>query len=112
FLWNLVEHLLGLMIFAILYGICAGGFSAIWTGMMKNVRTEYSDVGVSTGRGIGAASSEPVSEAILSGHDLNARTGVGFHGEYDENASIIVLTGVTAFCGLIWFGGRWKRGGC
>jgi MFS family permease len=45
-LWGLSSNLPMLVLFAATYGIFAGGYSAIWTGMYKEVRKQSPEVGM------------------------------------------------------------------
>ena len=45
-LWGFGSNLPLLMVFAAVYGVFAGGFSAIWTGMYKEVREKNPEAGM------------------------------------------------------------------
>lgn len=108
-LWGLATNFAVLIVFAATYGVFAGGFSAIWTGMFKEVQKGSPEVGMgvlmglfSAGRGIGAVLSGPVSEVLLRyGGFVGARAGYA-----TSYGALIAFTGVSAFCGLICFGAR------
>jgi MFS family permease len=99
-----------LVLFAMIYGFFAGGFSAVWAGMMKEVQREYPEARMGTlmgafaaGRGVGAVVSGPVSEALVERWRWRGGFGYGYETEY---GGLIVFTGVSAFLGLICFGVR------
>lgn len=103
-----------MVIFAMVYGVFAGGYSALWAGMMKEVQKvkgcEGLGMGVlmgvfAAGRGIGAVTSGPVSEVLL-GWKLGDNAGFG--GEY---GAVIVFTGISALAGGVgWCVHRSMRG--
>ncbi|KAF8846830.1 MFS general substrate transporter, partial [Acephala macrosclerotiorum] len=110
-LWGLGTTLFVLVPFAVAYGVFAGGFSAIWTGMMKEVQRSQKQLkgegeepsmgtlmGVfAAGRGIGAVLSGPVSEVLLKHGGLGRKFGFG-----TKYGIVIVFTGVSsALCGLM-----------
>ncbi|CZR52230.1 related to monocarboxylate transporter 2 [Phialocephala subalpina] len=115
--WGFGTGLPLLVLFVASYGFFAGGYSAIWTGMMKEVRKTSPETGMGTlmgvfaaGRGIGAVASGPLSEVLLSrvgGGSVSGGKGWGFGTEYGV---LIVFTGVSAFAGIVAVG-AWKRGG-
>lgn len=102
-----------MIVFAMGYGFFAGGFSAVWSGMMKEVRKTDKKAGMgqlmgvfAAGRGIGAVMSGPVSEVLLGVWE--GRTGKGgFAGRYGV---LIIFTGVSAFCGVVALGVGRKKG--
>ena len=57
--------------------------------------------------GIGAVLSGPVSEVLLNhgGFDIDGLK-VGYGSKY---GAMIVFTGVTAACGIVCFGARWRK---
>ena len=72
--WGLATTIISLYIFAIVYGLSAGGFSATWSGISHEVKKSNPSADVSmvfgfleTGRGIGNILSGPLSEALLKG---------------------------------------------
>lgn len=113
--WSTASEIRRLLVFAIVYGFCAGGYSALWIGMITEVQKvrgcETVSLSVlmgmfSAGRGIGAVTSGPLSEILLNrplgGH------AVGFNSGY---GTLIVFTGVTAAAGgLGFFVNRKMRG--
>lgn len=114
--WGTATSLPLLIIFAIGYGLFAGGFTSTFIGMTKEtlLQTTGADSGMvfglfCVGRGVGAVTSGPLSEALLS---LNARSRFG-NGGFSPGSlgygkgygSLIVFTGVTALCGGLSFVG-------
>jgi MFS family permease len=108
-----------LFLFAASYGFFAGSFSAIWSGMMKEVRRVSRDAKMGTlmglfaaGRGIGAVLSGPVGEILLrkdnlNGNDDGEAARFGYQTKYGV---LIVFTGVSALFGLLCFGAK-RSGG-
>jgi MFS family permease len=116
--WGFATKLPLLFLFAATYGFFAGSFSAIWSGMMKEVQRVSRDAKMGTlmglfaaGRGIGAVLSGPVSEILLRKDSLNGNDdGEGAKFGYQTKYGVlIVFTGVSALFGLLCFGA--KRGG-
>jgi MFS family permease len=107
--WGLGVHLHLLVLFAVTYGFFAGGFSAIWVGMMKEVQKGCPGSRMGTlmgvfaaGRGIGAVASGPVSEALVARWRRKDGGGMGF-GYRTEYGRLILFTSVSAFLGLVCF---------
>jgi MFS family permease len=115
-LWGFATKLPLLITFAATYGFFAGGFSAIWSGMMKEVQRVSKDAKIGTlmglfaaGRGIGAVLSGPVSEALLrSGHFGGSGEQARF-GYQTKYGVLIVFTGVSVVFGMLCFGAKRKR---
>jgi MFS family permease len=117
--WGLTTRLPLLIIFAASYGFFAGGFSAIWSGMMKEVQRVSADAKMGTlvglfaaGRGVGAVLSGPISvEVLLSKTPLirENEDGWGF-GYGTEYGGLIFFTGASALSGLLCFGAKKRRG--
>lgn len=113
-LWGPAKEVGRLIIFAMMYGAFAGGYSALWAGMMKEIQMvkgcEEVGMGVlmgvfAAGRGIGAVVSGPWSEVLL--HTSVGRVS-GFKSEY---GALIVFTGASAFAGGVgWLVTRSMRG--
>ena len=109
-LWGFASNLGMLVSFTMCYGFFAGGYSAIWPGMMKTIRKEDgrakmgSLMGVfAAGRGIGAVVSGPLSDVLLRAGKNGWVTDI--EGAYDtEFGVIVVFTGATAFVGLAALG--------
>ena len=101
--WGLGVSVPTLIIFSILYGVAAGGFSTSWTGVVQEVQAKEpgGDTGIIFGflaaaRGIGAVASGPLSEAILSQDHWKGTAGWAYGTGY---GSLIVFTGCTAAVG-------------
>lgn len=100
-LWGFATQLPLLVVFAATYGFFAGGFSAIWAGMMKEVQRVSREAKMGTlmgvfaaGRGFGAVLSGPVSEVLLRKENWagggEGRAGCGYQTKY---GLLIVFTG-------------------
>ena len=88
-------------IFALTYGIFAGGYAATWTGCVSEIQrdTIEAEAGVvlgmmAAGRGLGAVMSGPVSETLLDYGSWNLRGAYG-----TEYGFLIFFTGITAVLG-------------
>ena len=113
--WGLATTFPFLVVFAATYGFSAGGFSAIWSGMMKEVQKASRDAKMGTlmglfaaGRGIGAVLSGPISEVLLRRDDFNGN-GHGGEAKFEYQTKygvLIVFTGVSALFGLLCFGAK------
>ncbi|KAM3066184.1 hypothetical protein ACMFMF_010500 [Clarireedia jacksonii] len=111
-LWGLSTSLPSLIIFTIMYGIFAGGWSAIWAGMIREVQRRDQNAGFgvlmglfSAGRGVGSVVCGPVSEILVSYGGWHSAVG-GYGTEY---GLVIVFTGISSICGLIGVATRlWK----
>jgi MFS family permease len=109
--WGLAASTPVLSIFAVMYGLFVGGFSASWTGVIKAIRLQNpeSDSGtifelLAAGRGIGAVVSGPLSVRIISSM---GGSGIGGYGTGYRVA--IIFTGITAlFGGVSWMGRKAK----
>lgn len=107
--WSFAIYQSIFFIFAILYGVFAGGFSSTWAGCAKPLRERYpgTETGMviavfSAGKGIGSVISGPLSEALVSGDSWKGKAAFAFGSGY---GSLIVFTGVTAaFTGSSWCG--------
>ncbi|KAL3421841.1 major facilitator superfamily transporter [Phlyctema vagabunda] len=103
-----------LLCFAAAYGVFAGGWSAIWSGMIGEVQRVHprarlgSLMGLlSAGRGVGAVCSGPISaRLLLAGHGGPA-AAAGFAGPY---ANVVLFTAVTAVLGAVPLVLLWWRG--
>ncbi|KAF7925009.1 uncharacterized protein EAE98_007097 [Botrytis deweyae] len=111
-LWGISTSLPSLIIFTIIYGTFAGGWSAIWAGMIREVQRADSSAGFgvlmglfSAGRGVGSVACGPVTEWLVQYGGLGSLGG-GYGTDY---GAVIVFTGVSAACGLIGVAARfWK----
>jgi MFS family permease len=104
-----------LIVFVLMYGFFAGGFSSTYPGVFKEVKRgqrEHSENGevdpglvmglLLGGRGVGFVVSGPVSAGLLKG----AWSAAGRWGYETEYGLVIVVTGVTALLG--GWGWMWK----
>ncbi|KAH8593717.1 MFS monocarboxylate transporter-like protein [Bisporella sp. PMI_857] len=112
-IWGLSTSFPALIIFAAIYGIFAGGFSATWAGMIKEVKKEDERAGLGTlmgmfssGRGVGSVVSGPISEVLLKGSPWKGRVAGGYG---TSHGAVIVFTGVSAICGIVGLGARKRR---
>ncbi len=104
-LWSFAQYASVLYLFALMYGFFAGGYSTTWTGIMREVKKvdekaeAVSIFGLlAAGRGIGAVSSGPLSEALLSKVDWQRGYG-----------ALIIFTGITAALGATGWVGKKLR---
>jgi MFS family permease len=118
--WGFATKLPLLIIFAASYGFFAGGFSATWSGMMKEVQRVSRDAKMGTlmglfaaGRWVGAVLSGPISEMLLSKAplDRNNSDGWGF-GYGTKYGVLIVFTGISTLFGLLCFDAKKRSGAC
>ncbi|KAE9380516.1 MFS general substrate transporter [Stipitochalara longipes BDJ] len=112
-LWGFATKLPLLIAFAATYGFFAGGFSAIWSGMMKEVQGVSRDAKMGTlmglfaaGRGVGAVLSGPVSEVLLNKYHLGVVGAQARFGYQTKYGVLIVFTGISAVLGLLCFGAK------
>ncbi|KAL8808532.1 MAG: hypothetical protein Q9182_000083 [Xanthomendoza sp. 2 TL-2023] len=101
--WGLAVSLPMLCTFSLLYGLTAGGFSAVYSGIVQSVKRKYTtaDSGMvfgflAAGRGIGAVASGPLSEALLHLQSWKGEARFGYGTGY---GGLMVFTGVTAAAG-------------
>lgn len=115
-LWGFAVNEAILYIFALVWGIFAGGYSATWTGCGTEIRRSAPGAELAVvisfmaaGRGLGAMISGPISEQLL---DLDMWKGK-FDNAYGSKFGIlIVFTGLTAIVssfGFVTRFGRWNR---
>lgn len=99
-LWGLSRHLGNMVVFVILYGFFAGGFSSTWSSMLRDVqRDSNADAALLFGlmlggRGIGFVVGGPVSGALISGGISDEH--IGYATKYGP---MILTTGITALLG-------------
>ncbi len=107
--WTFAVYQPVFYVFALCYGLFAGGFSSTWSGCTQPVRRDYPAVetgmiiaAFSAGKGIGAVISGPLSGALLKSDVWKDHVGYAFGSGYGY---LIVFTGVTAsFASVGWFG--------
>lgn len=108
--WGLSTSFPLLIIFALAYGISAGGFSSTWPGVIREIQKKSPGAEMGTlfgllaaGRGVGAVASGPISEALLANQSWRGAAALGYGTGY---GGLIVFTGVSALCGGLSFVGR------
>ncbi|KAA8904863.1 major facilitator superfamily domain-containing protein [Sphaerosporella brunnea] len=96
--WGLGGTLPWLIVFSLLYGFFAGGFTSIYGGMGKEMRRQYPSTEqglvfgiMAAGRGVGNVVAGPMSEVLLKSWDAS---GKGAYGS--KFGGLVVVTGVTA----------------
>ncbi|KAL8673565.1 MAG: hypothetical protein Q9168_002019 [Polycauliona sp. 1 TL-2023] len=104
-LWGFALSRPVIYIFAIMYGIFAGGYAATWTGYVSEIQRDAIEAEavivlgmLSAGRGLGSVSSGPISEALLQYSKWDAPGAYG-----TQYGVLIVFTGVTAVVGGLGF---------
>ncbi|GES57980.1 MFS monocarboxylate transporter [Aspergillus terreus] len=106
--WGFSTSLAPLYIFAILYGVTAGGFSATWSSVTNEIVDSHKTADIrlvfglmEAGRGVGNVASGPLSETLLrAGRALEGQA----HGAYGSQFGyLVVFTGLTAMYGGIGF---------
>ncbi|KJZ75116.1 hypothetical protein HIM_05602 [Hirsutella minnesotensis 3608] len=102
-LWGLSNHLANMVVFVILYGFFAGGFSATWSGMLRDIKRDdcHADTSIVFGmllggRGVGFVLGGPVSGALVPTRGALAEETLGYATRYGP---MIICTGVTAILG-------------
>lgn len=102
-LWGLSRHLANVIVFALVYGFFAGGFSSTWTSMMREIQRDDGAADASLlfglllgGRGIGFVAGGPVSGALISTPGLLTDDAIGYATKYGP---MILCTGFTAIFG-------------
>lgn len=100
-IWGFALSTPVIYIFALTYGIFAGGYAATWTGCVSEIQRDAieAEAGVvfgmmAAGRGLGAVMSGPVSETLLGYGSLNLKGAYG-----TEYGLLIFFTGITAILG-------------
>lgn len=111
-LWGMARHIALLVLFAVVYGFFAGGFSSTYPGVLHEMKRE--DEGVDSGlvmgmllggRGVGFLAGGPASGALLKSA-WSALEGMGHLGYSTQYGPVIVCTGATALFG--GWGWMWK----
>lgn len=102
-IWGFSTTVPILIVFGVAYGIFAGGYSAIWSGMIREIQKDNPGADatiifstIAFGRGVGNVVSGPFSEALIQadswqGHAVGAY-GSGF-------GLLVVCTGLSAILG-------------
>ncbi|KAF2104267.1 MFS general substrate transporter [Rhizodiscina lignyota] len=103
-LWGFTSQVALLIMYAIVYGVFAGGYSSTWSGIQTHLKRKSSstDTGLvfgllAGGRGIGNVISGPLSVALLTSDNwMHTGRSWAFNSEYGP---LILFTGATALCG-------------
>ncbi|KAI1799747.1 MFS general substrate transporter [Daldinia bambusicola] len=112
-LWGLGGHQVAvLVVFTLMYGFFAGGFSSTWSGILQEMkrRDGAMDTGLIFGmllggRGLGFVLSGPIGGALLEANRLKAQDFTGYATQYGP---MVIYTGLTATLGAWgWF---WTMG--
>lgn len=108
--WSFSVYQPMLFIFAVTYGIFAGGFPATWVGCGNPVRRRYPvENGMivalfTAGKGIASVISGPISGALVSSDTWKGHLGFSYGSGY---GFMIVFSGITAsFSSIGWIGKR------
>lgn len=98
FVWGFAVSQPILFIFALTYGVFAGGYASTWTGCASDIRREAGGgekavmVGtIAAGRGLGCVISGPVSEKLLNSEKWPSVSLGVYRTKY---RSLILFTGV------------------
>ncbi|KAF4493195.1 Monocarboxylate transporter 8 [Fusarium agapanthi] len=112
-LWGLSLDLANLIVFVIVYGFFAGGFSSTWSNMSTDIQKDDSTADSALifgmlmgGRGIGFVTAGPLSGALLQAKAHLSNEALGYATQYGP---MIICTGVTAVFGAwapMWKGMR------
>ncbi|KAF5242472.1 hypothetical protein FANTH_8638 [Fusarium anthophilum] len=118
-LWGLSLDLANLVVFVIIYGFFAGGFSSTWSNMSTDIQKDDSAADSALifgmlmgGRGIGFVTAGPLSGALLQAKAHLSNEALGYATQYGP---MIICTGVTAVFGAwapMWKGMRVALGTC
>ena len=108
--WGLASSLALLMIFVIIYGFFAGGFSSTYSGVLHEMRREDESVDTGLvmglllgGRGLGFVVGGPISGSLLKESFGGLGPRLGYETQFGQ---VIVVTGITAVLGS--WGWLWK----
>ncbi|KAF5658961.1 monocarboxylate transporter [Fusarium denticulatum] len=118
-LWGLSLDLANLVVFVVVYGFFAGGFSSTWSNMSTDIQKDDSAADSALifgmlmgGRGIGFVTAGPLSGALLQAKAHLSNEALGYATQYGP---MIICTGVTAVFGAwapMWKGIRVALGTC
>ncbi|KAM3505320.1 hypothetical protein MY10362_003023 [Beauveria mimosiformis] len=99
-LWGLSRHLANVIMFALVYGFFAGGFSSTWTSMVREIQRDDLAADPSLlfgllmgGRGVGFVAGGPLSGALIAVPGLLTDEAIGYATRYGP---MILCTGLTA----------------
>lgn len=112
-LWGLGRQLSTMIVFVILYGFFAGGFSSTWSSMLHEIKRDDRAADTSLvfglllgGRGLGYMLGGPISGSLLSVKGALTEEPLGYATKY---GLMILCTGITAIMGAwapLWKGAR------
>ncbi len=113
FLWGFAVTELPLYMFALIYGVLAGGYTSTWTGCATEVRQQSPGVEVAvlmgimaSGRGIGCVVSGPLSDKLIH---LSHWPGVTDGAYGTKYATLVAFTGITALLGGFGLIARFRK---
>jgi MFS family permease len=109
--WTFAVYKPMLFLFAIVYGIFAGGFASTWSGVVDPVRRKYpaTETGMiisffAAGKGVASIISGPLSGALVRSDGWKHHASFAFGSGY---GTLILFSGLTASLSLIgWCGKR------
>ena len=106
--WGFATSDAVLYLFAILFGIFAGGYTAAWAGCAREVKKQHPGAEIAVimgttaaGRGVGCVVMGPISEVLLN---LPRWHVAGAYGT--KFGTLILFTGVTSLLGRFGLFGR------
>ncbi|KAK8913123.1 hypothetical protein H634G_08626 [Metarhizium anisopliae BRIP 53293] len=109
-LWGLSRHFANMIVFVLVYGFFAGGFSSTWSSMMREIKRDDSSSDTAVifgmllgGRGVGFVLGGPVSGALTTARGALSEESLGYATIYGP---MILCTGITAILGA--WGSYWK----
>ena len=101
--WGFAVSQYILYLFAVTWGIFAGGYTAIWTGCATEIQKDAPETEIAVimglmaaGRGFGCLLSGPLSEEIVSWGILHGASAGAYGTRY---GGLILFAGITALCG-------------
>lgn len=104
-LWGLAINKPILFVFAITFGVFAGGFSATWSGCAAEIRKDYREAEVAVimgvlaaGRGFGCMLSGPASEWLIRIGKQQNEPSTAYGTKF---GSLIIFTGITMLWGRL-----------
>ena len=108
--WTFATYTPMLFLFAVLYGVFAGGFASTWSGVVDPVRKIYpaTDTGMivslfAAGKGVASIISGPLSGVLMRNDIWKDHARFAFGSGYGY---LIVFSGVTAALSLIGWCGK------
>lgn len=118
-IWGFADGLVRAISFSIAYGLVAGGFTAMWGGMMEEIVAVKGCENVSMGvlmsafaaaRGLGAVASGPISEKLMDMVFITTWGETHINSYTGQFGPIIIYTAASAAAaGVGWFVSRKMR---